>query len=545
MKLHHRSLAALVLFSILTLTGFHTLPARSADWPQWGGSPARNNASPAKGLPVRWDVGKTDSKSARWLGSPDKQILWVAHLGSESYATPVVSGDKVFCATDNAGYSPRYPASVDLGCLVAFARKDGSFLWQLSREKLAAGRNIDWPKQGICSTPVVEGNRLWIVTNRSEVLCLDTEGFRDGKNDGPVTDEPSAGKQDADIVWAVDMMKTFGSVPRYMTAGSPTVVGNLLLVGTSNGVDPEGSLQAPTAPSFLALDKRTGKLVWSDASPGRNLLEGQWASPASAQLAGTSQAIFAGGDGWLYSFLDAPTADQKAQLLWRFDCNPKDAAWESGGAGRRNYIIATPVIHEGRVYVGTGQDPEAGEGPADLWCIDPSRRGDVSPELVVDRQGQPVPHRRIKALDKAAGEQAKPNPQSAVVWHYQGSGAGSGGEDFAAKMHRTLSSPTLADGLLVIGDFAGLVHCLDAKTGRALWTHDLMAELWGGALVADGKIYVGNADGDVTVFELGRQKKVLAKNEMGNSVHGAPVAADDTLYISTRTHLYAIRAAAK
>jgi outer membrane protein assembly factor BamB len=508
------------------------------DWAQWGGSPARNNAAPAKNLPVKWDVGRTESKTGRWLGSPDKQILWVAHLGSESYATPVVAGDKVFCAADNAGYTARYPTNVDLGCLVAFSRADGRFLWQLSREKLTAGRNVDWPKQGICSTPVVEGNRLWIITNRSEVMCLDTEGMRDGKNDGPVTDEPAA-PEEADIIWSVDLMKTFGSVPRYMTAGSPTVAGDLLLVGTSNGVDPEGNLQAPNAPSFLALDKHTGKLVWSDASPGRNLLEGQWSSPAFATLGGVGQAIFAGGDGWLYSFRAAPTPDQKAQLLWKFDCNPKDALWESGGAGRRNYIIATPVIHDGRVYVGTGQDPEAGEGPGDLWCIDPTRRGDVSPQLVVDRQGQPVAPRRIKALDKDAGEQARPNPQSAVAWHYEGSGGG--GDEFASKMHRTLSSPTLAEGLLVIADFAGLVHCLDAA-GRMLWTHDLMAEIWGGALVADGKIYIGNADGDVTVFQLGREKKILAKNEMGNSVHGAPVAADGTLYISTRTHLYAIRA---
>lgn len=530
---------ARLLTTALAFTVYSAHLVFAADWPQWGGTPARNNASPAKGLPVQWDVGRTEAKTNRWLGSPDKQILWAAHLGSESYATPVVAGDKVYCAADNAGYIARYPANVDLGCLVAFSRADGRFLWQLSREKLAAGRNVDWPRQGICSTPVVEGNRLWIVTNRSEVMCLDTEGLRDGKNDGPVTDEPSTDPGDADVIWSVDMMKAFGSVPRYMTAGSPTVAGDLLLVGTSNGVDPEGNLSAPTAPSFLALDKHTGKLVWSDASPGRNLLEGQWSSPAFATLGGTPQAIFAGGDGWLYSFLAGPTPDRKAQLLWKFDCNPKDAAWESGGAGRRNYIIATPVIHEGRVYAGTGQDPEAGEGPAELWCIDPTRRGDVSPELVVDRQGQPVGPRRVVSRDKAAGEQARPNPQSAVLWVYQGAGAG--GDEFASKMHRTLSSPTIADGLLVIGDFAGLVHCLDAATGRTLWTHDMMAELWGGALVADGKIYIGNADGDVTVFLLGREKKILAKNEMGNSVHGAPVAADGTLYIATRSHLYAIR----
>ena len=59
-----------------------------------------------------------------------------------------------------------------------------------------------------------------------------------------------------------------------------------------------------------------------------------------------------GGDGWIYSF------DPDGKLLWKFDCNPKDAEYELGGKGTRSDFIATPVIYKDRVYIGVGQDPE-------------------------------------------------------------------------------------------------------------------------------------------------------------------------------------------
>ena len=72
---------------------------------------------------------------------------------------------------------------------MAFDATDGEFLWQAAHAKLPAGRVNDWPLQGICSTPAVEGDRVYYVSNRAEVVAADTEGFRDGENDGPFTDE--------------------------------------------------------------------------------------------------------------------------------------------------------------------------------------------------------------------------------------------------------------------------------------------------------------------------------------------------------------------
>jgi outer membrane protein assembly factor BamB len=520
----------------------------TADCPQWGGSPGRNNAPRGTNIPAEWNVGSFDRKTGAWDKTSAENVRWVAQLGSQTYGTPIVAGDKVFCATNNgAGRLQRYPANVDLGCLMAFRRADGKFLWQYSAEKLAAGRAVDWPQQGICDSPLVEGDRLWIVTNRGEVVCLDTEGFLDNENDGPFTSEAATAPDEADVVWSFDMMGKLGTMQHNMACCSVTAVGDLLLVSTSNGVDEShDNIPAPDAPSFIALDKRTGKLVWADNSPGKNILHGQWSSPAVAVVAGVPQAIFAGGDGWVYSFLAQPSPSGKPELLWKFDANPKESVWEGNGQGDRTDIISTPVVSDGRVYVVMGHDPEFGEANGRLWCIDPSRRGDVSPTLVFDKQDKPVPPRRIQAADTAAGDVVRPNPNSAAVWEYTGHDANGDGElAFEERMHRALGMVAVKDDILVVADLAGLVHCLDAKTGRLHWTHDMMATVWGSPLVVDGKVYLGDEDGDVAVFELSAKKKLLAENSMADAVYSAPVVAGNTLFISTRTRLFAIAAEGK
>ena len=541
-----RVLIPLMLLSVLSLPPVaHLAVGRetTSAWPQWGRSARRNSTADADHLPSQWQVGRFDPRTGAWLGGDVKNVRWVANLGTQSYGSPVIAADKVFAVTNNgAAYLGRYPASVDLGCVLSFRLSDGRFLWQYSSEKLQAGREVDWPKQGICSTPLVEGDRLWVVTNRGEVVCLDTEGFLDGENDGPFQDERWLGKDDSDVVWYFDMMKRLGSIQHNMASCSVTAAGDLLLVGTSNGVDASHArVPAPEAPSFAALDKKTGDLVWADSSPGENILHGQWASPAFAVLGGVPQALFPGGDGWLYSFRASPGKDGKPELLWKFDCNLKESIWKSGGQGDRNSLVATPVVHDGLVYLATGEDPEFGDGQGDLWCIDPTRRGDVSTQLVVDAAGRPAPPRRIQAVDADAGERVITNPNSAAVWHYRGKDAdGDGQRGFEETMHRTLSLATIRDGLLVIGDYSGLVHCLDAKTGKLHWTHDMMTAIWGSALIADNKIYLGNEDGDVVVFELSATLKILAQNAMDDAVYSTPSVVDNTLYISTRNHLFAI-----
>jgi outer membrane protein assembly factor BamB len=641
-------------------------------WNQWGGNGLRNNAPVATGIPTLWNPGEFDRRTGKWDASQAKNIKWVATLGSQTYGNTVVGSDRVFIGTNNSGgYLKRYPGDIDLGVLLCFSEADGKFLWQDSSEKLPSGRVHDWPLLGICCSPLVEGDRLWFVTSRGEVKCLDVQGFHDGEDDGPVTaeagrlfdlrraDEGSedqvgpyvkeldAGKlppdlrehfaaagmplpeseiavvaddkvkapakrwnleaevggnqrrmyletrgptaplsafkiispadvDEADVIWSFDMMEELGISQHNMCSCSVTALGDILFVNTSNGVsDDHLVVPAPSAPSFIAMDKNTGQVFWTDNSPGKNILHGQWSSPAVAQIGGVPQVIFGGGDGWMHSFKADKGQDGKPELLWKFDANPKDTVLELGGRGTRNDIISTPVVYDNKVYFCTGQDPEHGEGEGILWCIDPTKRGDISEELAVNRSAPqtPIPVKRSQAVVEADGDLAIPNPNSGVVWKYTGAGDVNKNDlrDFEEQFHRSISSVTIKNDLLFVPDFSGLFHCLDAQTGKVHWTHDMLAAAWGSPLIVDGKVYIGNENGSISVFRLSADpsiamQEVKAKDgeverypinalpdedgryeviNMGNAVYCTPVVANGVLYIADNDKVFAIAEGAR
>lgn len=507
------------------------LKVGAKDWPQWGGSPERNNVPETGPMPTKFNV-KTG-----------ENIRWSMPLGSETYGNPVIANGKLYVGTNNGnGYLKRYPAAVDLGVLVCFDEKDGKFLWQHSSEKLPTGRVHDWPNQGICCAPFVDGDRLWYVTSRGEVACLDVEGFNDGENDGPFTKEPNENKDEADVIWKLDMMAQLNVSQHNMCSCSVTCVGDYLFVNTSNGVD-DSHLTVPEekAPSFLCLNKNTGAVIWSDNSPGANVLHGQWSSPAYAEIGGQAQVLFGGGDGWLYSF-DPAGDNGNAKLLWKFDANPKDSIYRLNGA-TRNHIIATPVVYDGLVYVAVGEDPEHGEGGGHLWCIDPTKRGDVSPTLVFNSADmtKPIAPKRKQALVAADGDVERDNPNSAAVWHYVGNAP----KEFESTMHRTCGTVAIKKNLLFIADFSGVLHCLDAKTGKAHWTHDMLAASWASPLIADEKVYIGDEDGDILILDLASELNIIKEINMGSALYTTPVAANDSIYIANRNRVFAIQEGTK
>lgn len=450
------------------------------DWRMWGGSPDRNMVSDETNMPDDWEL-----KSG-------KNVKWVAELGSQSYGNPVIYKGRILVGTNNeGGRNPKVKG--DKGVVMCFNEADGSFLWQATHDKLESGRVNDWPLQGICSSPVVEDGRAYYVSNRCELVCVDMEGFYDDENDGPVTDEKLNDKIDADIVWRLDMIRELGVFPHNLATCSPVMLGDTVFVITSNGVD-EGhvDLPAPNAPSFLAVDKKSGKVLWHRKDPGRGILHGQWSAPAIATVDGRAQVIFPGGDGWLRAF----TPD-KGEPIWQFDCNPKDAKYILGGRGTRNEIIATPVVYDNKVYVAVGQDPEHGEGIGHQYAIDITKTGDVT--------------------------------ESGKVWHF-------GNKDFG----RTIATNSVKDDLCYAVDLGGYFNCLDAQTGKLYWKHDLMSAVWGSPYTVDGKVYIGDEDGDVAIFKHGRTAELIREINMGDSVYTTPVASNGVLYIVTRSKLYAL-----
>ncbi len=304
---------------------------------------------------------------------------------------------------------------------------------------------------------------------------------------------------------------------------SPLMVEDLLFVVTANGVNHTGKVPNPDAPSFIAVDKSSGKVVWQDHSPGANIMDGTWGNPAAAKVDGKWHVYFPGGDGWLYAF-EAKTGE----LVWKFDCNPKKAVFKPGGRGNRNYFVSSPVIWENKLYVATGRQPDDGNGEGHLWCIDITK--------------QPKnPDKDLSPVGDNFDPKADVNKDSGLVWHFGGpvlpkpEGAG---REFI--FGRSVSTVAIHDGLLYAAELAGYLNCLDARTGNKYWEYDLKSNTWCSPLYADGKVYMGSEDGNMFVFAHGKELKKPTKIDMSEALLNPPTAINGVLYISNGTNLYAI-----
>ena len=482
--------------------------------------------STVKGLPDHFSKGKSgEIKFKTGTEEVDRSsaenLKWVAKIGSQSYGNVTVAGGRVFIGTNNEPpRDPRHPG--DRSILLCFDEKTGEFLWQLVIPKLASGKVNDWESLGLLSSPTIEGDRVFIVSSRCEALCLDVNGMANG-NDGPFKDEAKyvvkdvildrgkpterpappiePGPKDADIIWRYDMIDELGVFPHNASDCAPLVIGDLVYVNTSNGQDwTHSNIPSPNSPSLIALDRRTGELKGEDdAKIGPHIFHGQWCSPSTGVVNGHQLIFLGGGDGICYAFDPTPVKEGDTSYIkkvWWCDCNPPDRKkFKYPDAEGPSEINATPVFWKNRIYTAVGQDPEHGEGVGIITCIDATKTGDVT--------------------------------QTGKIWSYD-------------KIHRSLSTVSITpEGLLFVADFSGYLHCFDAETGKLYWTHDLKAHIWGSTLVADGKVYIGDEDGDLEVFQASKEKKLLSVTNLGAPVYSTPVAANGVIYVSSNTHLFA------
>jgi outer membrane protein assembly factor BamB len=480
----------------------------AADQPQWGERFTRNMVSAEKGLPDTFDP------------ATGKNVKWVAKLGTETHGSPIVAGGRVLIGTNNE--SPRNPRHQgDRGVLLCLDEKDGSFLWQLIVPKIEVGNPpdiyLDWPRAGLCSPASVEGDRVYILSNRAEVMCLGLFGMANG-NQGPFMEEgrhmapkdaPSmeVQKQDADILWMFDLVKGTGIWTHDAAHSSILIDGPILYLNTGNGVDnTHRRVRAPDAPLLVAIEKATGRfLARDDLKLGDRIVHCTWSSPSLGEVGGRKLLFFGGPDGIVYAFeaLAAAPPEGKVETLkevWRFDCDPtapheKTHTYMTNRHEGPSNIKGMPVFYKDRVYVAAGGDIWWGKTQAWLKCIDATKTGDVT--------------------------------TTAEVWSYP------------VKTH-CCSTPSIYNGMVFITDCGGLIHCVDAETGRPFWTHETHGEFWGSTLVADGKVYAANRSGTVTILAAEKEKKVLATVKLDGPISGTPTAANGTIYIGTYNNLYAI-----
>ena len=434
-------------------------------------------------------VSQTGNPPVDWDTTTGRNIVWSVELGNEVYSSPVVAGDVVYVGADNTRrMNPAFQE--DSGVLMAFRVSDGAFLWQDVAPRVERGLR-EFLLPSTTSVPYVEDDRLYYVTAECQLRSLDTKGFNDGENDGPYQEEVFKDKAAADIIWQLDI-PALGVFPHEACNSEVLPLGDLLLVSTSNGQN-EGHTRVPSprAPSLIAVNKRSGELVWRAVGPGAQVLHGDWSSPVAGEVNGRIQVFHGGGDGVLRAY-DA----ESGQEVWRFDGNPKDARWlPRAGVFSRSSIIASPAFADGRVFIAMGQSPGHFNAPSFVYAISPNGRGDVT--------------------------------KSGLLWT-------------SREVGRVVGTPIVKDGLLYVGDLAGTVHCLDAATGEHLWKHETNDAIWGCFLLAGDRLYAGNAEGLMTVLRAGRRKELLGQIEMDSPLYARPTAVGDTLFLATANRLYLI-----
>ena len=275
--------AAVVAFGVAAVMSVGSAPenkpaaeskAGASDHTMFGGTISRNMVNEiGKGVPEKVDPA-------------GPALLWKAPLGSRSYGGPIVSGGKVFVGTNNE--QPRNKRDVDKqgdpidkGIVMCFDEKTGKLLWQAVHDKLAAGIVNDWKYEGVCSTPTVEGDNVFYVSNRCTVVCADANGFANG-NQG-IQNEKYKDATDADILWEYDMIKELNVFPHNMSACSPLVVGDIIYVVTANGWTRATSTFLAGSPELYRPRQEEWQAPVENNAPGKNIMHGQWSNPVYAE----------------------------------------------------------------------------------------------------------------------------------------------------------------------------------------------------------------------------------------------------------------------
>lgn len=103
------------------------------------------------------------------------------------------------------------------------------------------------------------------------------------------------------------------------------------------------------------------------------------------------------------------------------------------------------------------------------------------------------------------------------------------------------SSPVLAGDLLYMVSNKGVLTCLEAKTGKVVWSERLEGKYGASLLYGDNRIYISSKEGKTTVIEPGRKFRKLVVNELDGFLGASPAVAGKSLLLRTKTHLYRIQ----
>jgi outer membrane protein assembly factor BamB len=403
--------------------------AAGADWPQWQG-PDRNAVSKEGGLLKEWPK---DGPPLAWK---------VKGLGG-GYSAPAIAAGRIY------GMSNRGADEV----VWALSETDGKELWA-TRVGAPIPQRMPQGKEGPGCTPTVDGERLYVLGLGGDLTCLQIDN---GK-----------------IVWQRSLTREFGGrSPMWSYRESPLVDGDRV-VCTPGGPDA----------TMAALDKATGKTIWTSKVPGGDGGGRGGFAPSGAGYASAIAIDCAGQRQYVQltgtTLLGVAAADGK--VLWRYD--------KPANTNRIN--CTTPLYHDGMVFATSAYG--AGGG---LVKLTKDGEGGVKAEEVYFNRRLQNHHGGMVVIDGCLY------------------GANGGNE-------------------------GGFLVCLDFLTGKILWDErdkpSRSGVKKGGLAVADGRIYYLQEDGTMLLIEPSPKAYVERgrfkhpdRSEAPDWTH--PVVANGKLYL--------------
>jgi outer membrane protein assembly factor BamB len=172
-----------------------------------------------------------------------------------------------------------------------------------------------------------------------------------------------------------------------------------------------------------------------------------------------------------------------------------------------------------------GYDPETGK---ELWKVSYGFLGfSIVPRPVVADEVVyfSTSFMKTELLAMQLGPEADSTPE--IIWNYK-------------RSVPRMPSPLLVGDAVYLFSDKGIATCLDRHTGEARWTDRLGGSFSSSPILADGKIYIGNREGEMFVIQPGDELDILSKNEFGEAVMASPAAIKNSLYVRTEKAMYRI-----
>lgn len=438
------------LGSLLALLALAAAPpaasAAGRDWVHWRG-PEQTGVSREKNLPAGFDP-KLGAKG---------NVVWQQPFGGRS--APLVLGGKLYLI-QGVGDGLHEGEQV-----VCFDEKTGAKQWafrvNVFHTDIVSSR-LGWTT--LTADP--EAKTVYAHTTAGLVLALDP-----------------AGK----LLWQRSLTEEFGRVSGYGgRIVTPVFDSGLCVVGMVNSGWGD---QAKGSNRFVALDGKSGEVVWWAEAPGA--IKGTYySSPVVAVVGGQRLLVAGGADGALHAF-----KVRTGERVWSYRF----------GAG---VINGSPLVDGNLIYCHHGEENPEGGAIGRVVCVDGSQ---------------------VDAKTK----------QPKLVWEYRRSN------------RFGLASGALYNGKLFLPDDSGELFCFNAKTGKQLWKYRYASEVRGAPLVADGKIYIFDVKGRLLIIPIENpdeepdesavfEYKFRDPKGLLNETNGTPIAVNNRVYFTTRTDLFCL-----